>query len=141
MNEALQVPENALYGNPEIMRKNALQHDIPFRNIVIGCHFGDGIAYPGPEMYNIQIYATLAYGGRGIGYYTYYQYAWPWCGGQVCDTRAPVIDGRRRQLPRGRICCFRRNAVSDGCQSCPRRRCIVENRITLKTRLTNLPEF
>ncbi|MDR2027331.1 MAG: hypothetical protein LBQ01_07225, partial [Prevotellaceae bacterium] len=97
LNENLVLSGDGFYGNLETVRATALQHGIPFWNIVIGCHFSDGMAYPGPAMYNIQIYSTLAYGGRGVGYYTYYEYSWDWCNGSVCDTRAPVVNGRRTE--------------------------------------------
>lgn len=60
-----------LYTNLEIMRKKSLEHNIPFMNIVLGnCHFH--YAKPSVEGLSLQVYATLAYGGRGISYFTYF---------------------------------------------------------------------
>jgi hypothetical protein len=97
LNEKTELDENSMYTNLSAMRKTALNNNIPFWNIVTGGHLSYNSPYPSPEMYSIQIYSTLAYGGRGIGYFTYYEYSWPWCDGAVCDTRVPVIDGRRTE--------------------------------------------
>lgn len=59
------------FQNLEIVRKAALKHGLPFWNIVLGnAHFH----YAEPSQYtlNFQAYTTLAYGARGISYFTYF---------------------------------------------------------------------
>lgn len=59
------------FQNLESMRKAALRHDLPFWNIVLSCaHFN--YAEPTPAGFRFQAYTTLAYGGRGISYFTYF---------------------------------------------------------------------
>ncbi len=59
------------YQNLEAVRKLALKHDLPFWNIVLSnSHFR--YAEPTPAGFRFQLYTTLAYGGRGISYFTYF---------------------------------------------------------------------
>ncbi len=59
------------YQNLEAVRKAALKHDLPFWNIVLSnAHFR--YAEPTPAGFRFQLYTTLAYGGRGISYFTYF---------------------------------------------------------------------
>ena len=59
------------FANLEIIRKTALQHDLPFWNIVLSnAHFN--YAEPSPAGFRFQLYTTLAYGARGISYFTYF---------------------------------------------------------------------
>jgi len=59
------------YQNLEAVRKAALKHDLPFWNIVLSnSHFR--YAEPTPAGFRFQLYTTLAYGGRGISYFTYF---------------------------------------------------------------------
>lgn len=61
----------SLYMNLEVMRKASLKHGIPFWNIVLGnSHFHYAEVTQGGL--NLQVYATLAYGGKGICYFTYF---------------------------------------------------------------------
>jgi hypothetical protein len=61
----------SFYSNLESMRKVALKHNIPFWNIVLGnSHFS--YAEPTSGGLAVQVYSTLAYGGRGISYFTYF---------------------------------------------------------------------
>ena len=61
----------SLYRNLEAVRKVSLKHRIPFWNIVLGnSHFHYADVTQGGL--NLQVYATLAYGGRGISYFTYF---------------------------------------------------------------------
>jgi hypothetical protein len=63
--------EDRFYTNLEIIRKQSLQYNIPFWNVILGnAHFH--YAEPSEATLNIQVYSTLAYGGKGIGYFTYY---------------------------------------------------------------------
>ncbi|MDR1456130.1 MAG: hypothetical protein LBJ01_10800, partial [Tannerella sp.] len=63
--------EDRFYGNLETTRKKSLQHGIPFWNVILGnTHFH--YAEPSAATLGIQVYSTLAYGGRGIGYFTHY---------------------------------------------------------------------
>ncbi len=61
----------SLYMNLEVMRKMSLRYRIPFWNIVLAnSHFHCADVTQGGL--NLQVYATLAYGGRGISYFTYF---------------------------------------------------------------------
>ena len=58
------------FPNLEAVRKAALSAGIPFWNIVLSnSHFN--YAEPTPGGLRFQMYTTLAYGGRGISYFTY----------------------------------------------------------------------
>ncbi len=59
------------FQNLEIIRAAALRHNLPFWNIVLSnAHF----SYADPSLAGLrfQLYTTLAYGGRGISYFTYF---------------------------------------------------------------------
>ena len=59
------------FQNLESVRASALKHDLPFWNIVLSnSHFS--YADPTPAGFRFQLYTTLAYGGRGISYFTYF---------------------------------------------------------------------
>jgi hypothetical protein len=59
------------YGNMEAIRACALRHDLPWWNIVLGnSHFT--YIEPSQASIYVQVYSTLAYGGRGISYFTYF---------------------------------------------------------------------
>lgn len=59
------------FENLESVRRVALRHQIPFWNIVLSnSHFN--YAEPSPAGFRFQLYTTLAYGGRGISYFTYF---------------------------------------------------------------------
>lgn len=59
------------YRNLESMRKASLKHNLPFWNTVLSCaHFN--YAEPTSAGFRFQAYTTLAYGGRGLSYFTYY---------------------------------------------------------------------
>jgi len=59
------------FQNLEAVRAAALRHDLPFWNIVLSnAHFH--YAEPTDGGLNFQMYTTLAYGARGIGYFTYF---------------------------------------------------------------------
>lgn len=59
------------FQNLEAVRKAALRADLPFWNIVLSnAHFH--YAEPTPGGLNFQLYTTLAYGARGISYFTYF---------------------------------------------------------------------
>jgi hypothetical protein len=58
------------FANLEAVRSVALAHELPFWNIVLAnAHFT--YAEPTPAGLRFQAYTTLAYGGRGISYFTY----------------------------------------------------------------------
>lgn len=58
------------FQNLEAVRKAALGHKLPFWNIVLSnAHFN--YAEPTEAGFRFQAYTTLAYGGRGISYFTY----------------------------------------------------------------------
>ncbi|MDR0700674.1 MAG: hypothetical protein LBG28_15865 [Tannerella sp.] len=55
----------------EILPVKSQQYNIPFWNVILGnthFHYAD----PSPATLGVQVYSTLAYGGRGIGYFTHY---------------------------------------------------------------------
>lgn len=59
------------YTNLETIRSRALDLNIPFWNVVLSnTHFG--YMPPSPATLRLQVYASLAYGVRGIAYYTYF---------------------------------------------------------------------
>ena len=59
------------YVNLEMIRNKSLQYEIPFWNVILGnAHFN--YTEPSEGSLALQVYATLAYGGRGIGYFTFY---------------------------------------------------------------------
>ncbi len=58
------------FQNLEAVRKAALAHNLPFWNIVLSnSHFN--YAEPTEAGLRFQAYTTMAYGGRGISYFTY----------------------------------------------------------------------
>jgi len=69
--EGGRLDENRFYGNLESVRNKSLEAGIPFWNVILSnAHFA--YAEPSDATLAIQVYSTLAYGGRGIGYFTYY---------------------------------------------------------------------
>lgn len=59
------------FHNLEVMRDAAVKHRLPFWNIVLTvAHFQ--YREPCPADLRFQVYTTLAYGGRGIAYFTYF---------------------------------------------------------------------
>lgn len=58
------------YTNLEVIRRLALEAGIPFWNCILGnSHFY--YMEPSDATLHLQVYSTLAYGGRGIQYFTY----------------------------------------------------------------------
>lgn len=58
------------FANLEAVRATALRHRLPFWNIVLSnAHFD--YAEPSEAGLRFQLFTTLAYGGRGISYFTY----------------------------------------------------------------------
>lgn len=79
------------FQNLEAMRKAALKHNMPFWNVVLAnAHFN--YAEPTPAGFRFQAYTTMAYGGRGIGYFTYFR-----CGASNC--RLSPIDHFGNKTP------------------------------------------
>ena len=65
------LEEDRFFGNIELVRNKSLQAGIPFWNVILSNgHFS--YAEPSDATLSIQVYSTLAYGGKGIGYFTYY---------------------------------------------------------------------
>ena len=61
----------SFFQNLEVVRKTAQRHGIPFWNIILSnSHFR--YAKPTQGTLNVQIFGTLAYGGRGLSYFTYF---------------------------------------------------------------------
>ena len=69
--EGNHLNEDRFFGNLELVRNNSLQTGIPFWNVISSePHYN--FAEPSDATLAIQVYSTLAYGGKGIGYFTYY---------------------------------------------------------------------
>src|ERR1700730_3985729 len=59
------------YTNLEIVRRLGIETATPFWNCILAnSHFND--MEPSDAKFNLQVYSTLAYGGRGIQYFTYF---------------------------------------------------------------------
>jgi hypothetical protein len=59
------------YTNLEIVRRLGLETSTPFWNCILAnSHFN--YMEPSDATFNLQVYATVAYGGRGIQYFTYF---------------------------------------------------------------------
>jgi hypothetical protein len=59
------------FQNLEAVRAASLKHNLPFWNVVLSnAHFH--YAEPSPGGLRFQAYTTLAYGGKGIAYFTYF---------------------------------------------------------------------
>lgn len=62
---------DSFYTNLEIVRRAALEKRVPFWNCILAnAHFN--YMEPSDATFALQVYATLAYGGRGIQYFTYF---------------------------------------------------------------------
>jgi len=62
---------NSFYTNLEIVRRVGLETGTPFWNVILAnTHFS--YMDPSDATLNLQVYSTLAYGGRGIQYFTYF---------------------------------------------------------------------
>lgn len=59
------------FENLEVIRAAALRHNVPFWSIILSNAHYD-YAEPTQASLNLQAYAALAYGARGISYYTYF---------------------------------------------------------------------
>jgi hypothetical protein len=65
------LDEDRFFSNLESIRNTSLQAGIPFWNVILSnAHFR--YAEPSEATLSVQVYSTLAYGGKGIGYFTYY---------------------------------------------------------------------
>lgn len=59
------------FNNLEMVRRASLETKTPFWNCILAnAHFN--YMEPSDATFNIQVYSTLAYGGRGIQYFTYF---------------------------------------------------------------------
>ena len=59
------------FENLEVIRRQALRVDVPFWNVILATpHFN--YRDPSPADLRRQVYTTLAYGGKGIAYFTYW---------------------------------------------------------------------
>jgi len=63
--------QQSFYDNLETVRKLTLEAKIPFWNCILATALFRHME-PSDATFNIQVYGTLAYGGRGIQYFTYY---------------------------------------------------------------------
>ncbi|MCX6377455.1 MAG: hypothetical protein NTU88_15700 [Armatimonadetes bacterium] len=81
----------SLYMNLETVRRVSMKHGIPFWNIVLAnSHFHYAEVTQGGL--NLQVYATLAYGGRGISYFTYFAPL-------ICNYRNAAVDQFLHKTP------------------------------------------
>jgi hypothetical protein len=59
------------YTNLELVRRQSLESKVSFWNIILAnSHFN--YMEPSDATFSLQVYSTLAYGGRGIEYFTYF---------------------------------------------------------------------
>jgi hypothetical protein len=59
------------FTNLEIVRRLGLETKTPFWNCILAnAHFN--YMEPSDATFNLQVYSTLAYGGRGVQYFTYF---------------------------------------------------------------------
>jgi hypothetical protein len=63
--------QQSFYDNLDVVRKLTLEAKIPFWNCVLSTALFR-LMEPSDATFNIQVYGTLAYGGRGIQYFTYF---------------------------------------------------------------------
>jgi hypothetical protein len=86
------------YTNIEIVRRVSLEAKIPFWNCILAnAHWN--LMEPSDATFNIQVYSTLAYGGRGIEYFTYFTCRHENCRMAAIDQfgyRTPTWDMMRR---------------------------------------------
>ena len=62
---------DSYFNNLEVIRAASQRHELPFWNIVLSnAHFT--YAEPSPAGFRFQLYTTLAYGAKGICYFTYF---------------------------------------------------------------------
>ena len=59
------------YTNLELVRRQSLESQIPFWNIILANTLFNYME-PSDATFRLQVYSTLAYGGRGIEYFTYF---------------------------------------------------------------------
>jgi hypothetical protein len=64
---------NTYYANLLEVREVALKHGLPFWNIVSSNQIRPHTTVPSPANLLLQAYTTLAAGGRGVSWYTFYQ--------------------------------------------------------------------
>jgi hypothetical protein len=86
------------YTNLELVRRAAQKAEIPFWNCILtNAHFFFGD--PTEATYGLQVWSTLAYGGRGIQYFTYFTLPYGnWRQGPIdgFGNRSPMWDVMRR---------------------------------------------
>jgi hypothetical protein len=75
------------YANLMAVRQAALNHGLPFWNIVSSNQIRPATTVPSPANLLLQAYTTLAAGGRGVSWYTYYSEGYAY---------APVDENGRR---------------------------------------------
>jgi len=63
--------QQSFYDNLDIVRRLTLEARIPFWNCVLATTMFRYLE-PSDATFNLQVYGTLAYGGRGIEYFTYF---------------------------------------------------------------------
>lgn len=66
-----QFDQHRFYRNMEAIRSCAIRHNLPWWNIVLGnAHFT--YIEPSQASIYVQVFSTLAYGAKGISYFTYF---------------------------------------------------------------------
>lgn len=82
---------DSFYSNLEIIRGLALGKQVPFWNCILAnAHFN--YMEPSDAIFHLQVYATLAYGGRGIQYFTYFT-------PQIGNYRLGAVDQFGNKMP------------------------------------------
>lgn len=83
------------YENMSIIRKYAMQAEIPFWVYIQTCSFNANVRIPTEEEINWLVNSSLAYGCKGIQYFTY------WCplsGGEVFNGAMIDVDGNKTEV-------------------------------------------
>ena len=79
------------YTNLEIVRRLSIETKTPFWNCILAnAHFN--YMEPSDATFHLQVYATLAYGGRGIQYFTYFA-------PEIGNYRAAAVDQFGNRTP------------------------------------------
>ncbi|MGQ9731272.1 MAG: hypothetical protein ACUVX8_08335 [Candidatus Zipacnadales bacterium] len=80
------------YENLLVVRHVALEHNLPFWNIVSSNQIRPATTVPSPANLLLQAYTTLAAGGRGISWYTYYSRSYAYAPIDADGRRTPTWD-------------------------------------------------
>lgn len=80
------------YANLLSVRRVALEHHLPYLNIVASCQIQPSITIPSPANLLFQAYTTLAAGYRGVTWYTYFGDFYPYAPLSKAGEKTPTWD-------------------------------------------------